>query len=329
MVRRTLRQILAAAIVLTVVVVSATPSFGQIPARFYWKSLMGGRAVPFMGLSVEGNANPFDLAQTVLPDASVQVEATMAIAGYARLFTLFDRAGFAAVLVPVGRLSGEASVFGRTFSKDASGFGDPLVEIGINLIGPDPIRNIPDLMRYEPGFSLDVIGDLAFPIGEYDSEEPLNLGQNRWYGRVGAPIVWQLGPWIPGRRTTLEFIPSLWFYSDNDDFVGHTLSTKPMFQLEGHFTRDLAEAGWASFDANWLAGGKAGLDGVEGDALNNVGVGFTLGFHINENLQLTTGYMASVNDDAPTDLRMDSFKVSLVFGWHPLVEGMNRLGGEP
>jgi len=36
----------------------------------------------------------------------------------------------------------------------------------------------------------------------------LNLGQNRWYGRVGAPIVWQLGAWVPGRRTPLEFLPA-------------------------------------------------------------------------------------------------------------------------
>jgi len=35
--------------------------------------------------------------------------------------------------------------------------------------------------------------------------------------------------------------------------------------------------------------------------------------------------MATVNDSDPTDLRMDGFKLSLVFGWHPLVEGMNRL----
>ena len=263
----------------------------------------------------------------MLPESSF--EATVAIVGYAQTFTLFDRAAMVAVLVPMGRLSGDATLGGLTFSEQGSGYGDPLVEFNLNLIGPDPIRNIPDLMRYEPGFSLDLIGDLAFPIGEYDSSQPLNLGQNRWYGRVGAPIVWQLGPWIPGRRTTLEFLPSLWFYSDNDDFVSQTLSTKPMFQLESHLTRDFVEALWGSLDVTWMTGGRASLNGMEGDALNNLGVGFTLGIHINENLQLTTGYIASVNDDAPTDLRMDSFKVSLVFGWHPLIEGMNRLGGGP
>ncbi len=70
------------------------------------------------------------------------------------------------------------------------------------------------------------------------------------------------------------------------------------------------------------------LDGVPGEELNNLGAGFTLGYHINDNPQLTAGYMATVNDEDPTDLRMDGFRVSLLFGWHPLVEGMKRLKAE-
>ena len=288
---------------------------------------MGGNGVPIIGMFLSGNANPIDPGHLVL-DASF--EANVALVGYARTFPLFDRAAHVALLAPMGRLSGEATVFGRTFSEDASGFGDPMFEIDLNLIGPKAIRNIPDLARYEPGFSLDVLVDLIIPIGEYDSEQPLNLGQNRWYGRVGAPIVWQLGPWVPGRRTTLEFIPSLWLYGDNDDFVGFKLSTDPMFQLEGHLTRDFHPHLWGSFDVNWMTGAKTSIDdGVPGDALNMLGLGFTLGYHINDNLQLTAGYIATINDSEPTDLRMDGFKVSLLFGWHPLIEQMKRLQGGP
>ena len=321
---RSLPLVLALAI--SWVAVGLTPASGQIPPRFYWKSLIGANAVPVIGMFLSGNANPLDPGHTVL-DGSF--EANVALVGYARTFPLFDRAAHVALLAPMGRLSGEATVFGRTFTEDASGFGDPTFEFDLNLIGPKAIRNIPELARYEPGFSLDVLADLIVPIGEYDSEEPLNLGQNRWYGRIGAPIVWQLGPWVPGRRTTLEFLPSLWLYGDNDDFVGRRLSTDPMFQLESHFTRDLTEHLWASFDVNWMTGGQASIDGVEGEPLDNVGVGITLGYHINDNLQLTAGYMATVNDSAPTDLRMDGFKVSLLFGWHPLIEAMKRLEGGP
>ena len=141
--------------------------------------------------------------------------------------------------------------------------------------------------------------------------------------------MWQLGPWVPGRRTTLEFVPSLWLYGDNDDFVGSKLSTDPMFQLESHFTRDLAKDLWASFDATWITGGRSTVGGDLGEKLNHGGVGLTLGYHINDNLQLTGGYMATVNDSAPTDLRIDGFKISLVYGWHPLIEGMKRTQGEP
>ena len=85
-----------------------------------------------------------------------------------------------------------ATFLGVNYNQDANGFGDPMAEVGINLIGPKAMKTIPELLRYEPKFSLDVIVDLAFPIGEYDSSQALNLGQNRWYGRVGAPIVWQM-----------------------------------------------------------------------------------------------------------------------------------------
>ncbi len=102
-----------------------------------------------------------------------------------------------------------------------------------------------------------------------------------------------------------------------------------MFQLEGHLTRDLAEDLWASFDLTWVTGAQASVNGFEGEDLDNFGLGFTLGYHINDNLQFTAGYMATINDSDPTDLRMDGFRISLIFGWHPLIEGMKRLQGEP
>lgn len=298
----------------------------QVPPRFYWKSLAGANAVPVIFQSMSGNANPIDPAHVVMPDASV--DANVLVAGYAKMLPLFDRTLTLAILEPMGRLSSETTVRGLSYNQDSTGFGDPMIEVGYNLIGPKAIRTIPDLLRYEPKFSLDVIGDLAFPIGEYDSDQALNLGQNRWYGRISAPTIWQIGPWVPGRRTTLEVQPSVWFFSDNNDYVGGTLSTQPMFQLEGHFTRDFTEHFWGSLDSTWMAGGKATVNGTTGKALNNVGVGFTLGYQINDNISLTAGYMATVNDSAPTDLKMDGFRISFTYGWHKIVEGQKRLKGE-
>ncbi len=61
----------------------------QLPARFYWKTLIGTNAVPVIGMSLSGNANPIDPSHTVLPNANIS--ATVAIGGYARVTEVFGR----------------------------------------------------------------------------------------------------------------------------------------------------------------------------------------------------------------------------------------------
>lgn len=299
-------------------------ALAQTPPRFYWKSLAGANAVPVIYQSISGNSNPLDPAHVVSPEA--EIDAEVAVVGMAKLLPLFDRTATVAFLLPVGRLSSSVNAVGQAFGESARGFGDPMLEFGINLIGPKAIMGIPDMIRYEPKFSLDLIADVAFPIGEYESERALNLGQNRWYGRVGAPIVYQIGSWVPGQRTTVEVLPSVWWFGDNDDFLGENLSTDPMFQLESHLTRDLTGTLWASLDATWMTGGASTIGaGEEGDSTDNLGVGFTLGYQVNDNLAFTFGYMSTVNDSEPADLQLDGFRISLTYGWHKVVEGQKRL----
>lgn len=290
-------------------------------ARFYWKTLVGTNAVPMIISSIGGNANPLDPSYGVIPDGNVQ--AALASAGYARIIHVGKRSGMISLLLPMGRLSSE--IAGNTTT--ARGYGDPLLQFGINVVGPKAIMAIPDMLRYKPGFSVDLIGSLAIPIGEYDPESPINIGQNRWYGRIGAPVVWQIGPWVPGRRTTVELLPAVWMFGDNTDFVGETLQTDPMIQLEGHITRDLMERLWASLDIISYSGGQATIGGNEQEALSNIGAGFTTGYMLNDNMQMTFSYSSTVNDQAPEDLNMDGFRLTFVYGWHDLVEGMRRLKG--
>ncbi len=299
----------------------------QVPARFYLKSLSDANAVPLIVESINSNANPFDPAHIVSPGANF--DATVGMFGYARTFSMFDRSATAAVIFPMGRVSGDVTVAGRNFSQSANGFGDPMLEFGFNFIGPSAQKNIPDTLRYEPGLSMDLLLDLALPIGEYDSNRPLNLGQNRFYGRVGLPTTIQLGPWVPGRRTTLEFVPSVWMFGTNNNYLGQTLKTDPLFQLDSHLTRDFTENIWGSLDATWLNGAKSSISGVSGKSLNSLGLGLTLGYTINDNVALTFGYKSTVNDNSSNSLKMDRFMISLVFGWHPLVEGAKRLKNQP
>jgi hypothetical protein len=292
-------------------------------ARFYWKGLVGTNAIPVIGNSLGGNANPMDPSYQVVPGSDFT--ATMSMAGYAKMLPVFKRSAFVSVIVPMGRISSNVSVNQLNTTTTARGFGDPMLQFAINIIGPKANMNIPDMLRYKPGFSMDIVGSLAVPIGSYDNTSALNIGQNRWYGRVGLPVVWQIGPWVPGKRTTIEFLPAIWLFSDNNDFVGKTMKTAPMYQLEGHITRDFMERIWGSLDVISYSGGKATVDDVEGNSLNNLGLGGTIGYQINDNLQLNVSYCSTVNDKDSEDLKMDGFRVTLLYGWHKLVEGMRRL----
>ena len=308
---------------LALTVLSTQQILAQMPARFYWKTLAGANGVPLIVESISGNTNPFDPSHNVNPGA--YVSGTMAMVGYAKFLPLFDRTAMISVIVPMGHITSEVVSTTVTSKETAKGFGDPMLEFNINIIGPKAQINLVDLMRYEPGFSLDLMMDIGIPIGEYNDTLALNLGGNRWFGRLGAPIIWQIGPWVPGRRTTLEFLPAVWLFGDNTDFLGQTMKTDPILQLDAHLSRDITHNFWASLDGAWFNGGKATIDTLEGTKLNNIALGITLGYQINENISLTFGYKSTINDDAADALKMDGFMVTLVYGWHPLIEGMKRL----
>jgi hypothetical protein len=295
--------------------------------RAYWKSLSGGSGVTFWAIDASGNSNPFDEAHVLDPDAAF--DANVALLGYHRSLDLFGRSSVASVLLPVGNLEGSLSGVPIDQGESASGYGDPMLQLDVNLVGAPAMTDLASLMRYEPKFTLDLLASLALPVGEYDESSALNLGQNRWYGRIGAPAMWTFGPWVPGERTTLEVLPALWWFTDNEDYQGsQTLETDPMLGIEAHLTRDLTETLWGSIDSAWFNGGESSLNGVSGLAVDNVGVGLTLGFQVSDNLSINTSYFTTIDDSGSDDLRGDEFRLMFTYGWHPLLEGMKRLAGE-
>lgn len=301
-----------------------TTANAQVPPRFYWKTLQGTNAIPIIAMSTSGNTNPLDPSYHFDPSASLSAD--VAIAGFAKIMPFGKKAGMLALLVPMGRIEGEVNVGAFTGREVSSGFGDPMVEFNMNLIGPPPIMNLPDLLRYEPGFSLDMIVDVAIPIGQHDKAQSLNLGQNRWYGRVGFPMIWQIGPWIPDRRTTFELFPSVWFFQDNSEYVSGYIETDPTIEIEAHLTRNFTSRIWGSVDATYIKTGDNTIDGITISGSDMPTAGFTLGYQLNDSMQLTFGYKSTFgNDSTSSDIQLSTFSISFVAGWHPLIEGVNRL----
>lgn len=304
-----------------------TVAFAQVPPRFYWKTLQGTNAVPVIAMSTSGNTNPLDPSH--FSSSSASLSADIALAGFAKMMPIGKKAGMLAVLVPMGRIEGDLAAGPTLIRESTSGYGDPMFEFNMNLIGPPPISNLPDMLRYEPGFSMDLVVDVAIPIGQYDNSQSLNLGQNRWYGRIGTPLIWQLGPWIPEKRTTLEVFPSVWVFGDNDDFVGQNLSSDPTIEVETHLTRNFTSRFWGSIDATWISTGDATIGSTTTSGTDMFIAGFTLGYQLNDSMQMTLGYKSTLNNEsASDDLRLSTFSLSFVAGWHRLLEGAKRLSAE-
>lgn len=312
-------------------------------ARTYWHSLAGANAVNFWYINASANANPLDPGKVVLPESDF--DANLGLLGVHKELALFGRALRLSALVPVGEMSVDTntqdpSTGAKSTSRDsARGVGDPGLQFAINLYGTPAMMNLADMVRYEPVFTLDLLATLNFPIGQYDDEETVNLGQHRWYGRIGVPMAYTFAPWIPwapGQRTTLEVFPALWIFGDNEDFYNPatqdqaTLSTDPMLQFETHLTRDITESFWISADLMWLVGADSNLGGpltdfIEDKSIDRLAIGPTLAFQVNDSLTLSASYSTTVNDSDSGKFSGNEFRLAITYGWHPLVEGMQRL----
>lgn len=56
------------------------------------------------------------------------------------------------------------------------------------------------------------------PTGDYQNDRLVNIGTNRWTFRAGLPTTVRLSPnWSPGKTTTFEILPSVDFYTPNND----------------------------------------------------------------------------------------------------------------
>ncbi len=306
-------------------------------ARAYWKTREGTQGVSFQYLRLDLNA---ESTQQFAPGqyiyANSDIEGSLVIANWMRHMTLFGRPSSFSVgiaggdidvdvtasaptqFVPIGKTAGVA------FNQSASGFADPIVQLDVNLFGTPPLKSNVDLLNYEPTLTIDVAWMLGFPVGKYDDEKLVNLGQNRWFGRIALPTKYHFGAFAPGYMTSLEFIPSIWLFAENDDFINQKMENDPMYQMEAHLTHDFTPSFWGSLDLLYRDGFQTEIDGVDvGDDINIGDLGFTLSYQINDNMSIRTGFSSNVFGD--DDLDNSIFRLQFVYGWNQANENAKNL----
>ncbi len=306
-------------------------------ARAYWKARDGTQGVSFQYLRLDLNADDtkqFAPGQYIYPNADI--EGSLFIAAWVRHMTLLGRPSSFSVgiaggdvdvnvntkvptqFIPVGKTAGVA------FNQSASGFADPVIQLDVNLFGTPPLKSNVDLLNYEPTWTLDLALMLGFPIGKYDDDKLVNLGQNRWFGRVAVPFKYHFGVFAPGYMSSFEVVPSVWLFAENDDFINQKLENEPLWQLEAHLTHDFTRSFFGSLDLLYRGGFQSEIDGVDvGDELDIGNLGFTLSYQVTDNMAIRTGYSSNVFGD--NDLDTSMFRLQFVYGWHKATESAKKL----
>jgi len=277
----------------------------------------------------------FDPSHFIYPNSDA--EANIFIVSYAYHFTMFSRPSIFALnlvggsadvnvntnLVPLEYLPPGITP-GDSFGQSASGFGDPTVQLDVNLFGTPPLKSTVDLVNYEPTWTIDAAVMLAVPIGQYDEDRLINIGLNRFYGRFALPMKYHFGAFADGYKTSIEVTPSVWFFLQNDDFIGHTLENDPLWQVEAHVTHDFTRSFSASLDLLYRTGFQSEIDGVEvGDEITVGNIGLTLNYQLKNNFAIRAGYSSNLFGDDGLDNSV--VRLQLVYGWHTLMENVGKL----
>jgi hypothetical protein len=307
-------------------------------ARAFWKGRAGTELFAFSYLRWDINASDsqqFDPAHFIYPNSDI--EASVFLAMWGRHFTLFNRPSMFSVALAGGNVDVEVDTTaippsflppgvnpGDSYSQSASGYADPNVSLLINLFGTPPLKSNVDLLNYEPAWTLDAQVMLALPIGEYDRNQAVNLGLNRWWGRIAFPIKYHYGVFSPGYMSSFELTPSVWLFADNDDFVGQTLKNDPLWQVEAHLTHDFTSRFFASLDALYRNGFQTEINGTPmGDDVDVGNVGFTFSFQVTDNFTIRTSYLSNVLGDDKLDNSI--LKMMFAYGWNRANENAKKL----
>ena len=307
-------------------------------ARAYWKGREGTNVVSFQYLNLNAQASgsqQFDPASFIYPNADT--EANVMIGNYARHLTILNRASSFSVnvvggsvdvdvntsLVPPGFLPPGVTP-GDSLRQSASGFGDPSVQLDVNLLGTSRLKSTVDLVNYEPTITVDAAALLAFPLGEYDKDKLVNMGLNRWYGRFALPMKYHFGTFAPGYMSSFELTPSVWLFAENDEFVGQKLENEPLWQVEAHLTHDFTRSFFGSLDLLYRGGFQSEINGVKAGGKVDIGdLGFTLNYQATDNINIRTSYSSNVFGDS--NLNTSLIRIQFVYAWHRLTENMKKL----
>ena len=268
---------------------------GEIEPRSYVNTpvginfLLAGYAYSDGGLSTSGSS----------PIKDAQLKMHTGVLAYARTLDLWGKSGKFDVILPYSQLSGSAMVAGQPRERFISGLNDPRFRFSVNFYGA-PALSLPEFANYQQDTIIGASVQVSAPLGQYDQDKLVNLGNNRWFVKPDLGISKAWGP------LSIELSTGVIFFSKNGDyFGGKTLEQDPVSSTQVHVTYDLGRGVWVALSGTYDYGGRTTIDGVRSDDLqNNWRGGATLAMPVNRNNSIKLFASTGVQTIAGTDFKL-------------------------
>lgn len=243
-----------------------------------------------------------------LPITNPDLDTSSAVIAYARVLDLWGMSAKFDAIVPYTWLSGTADYKGETVSRKVNGFANSAFRLSINLYGA-PALTLKEFADWEQDLIIGASIRVIAPLGQYDDERLVNIGNNRWSFKPEIGISKALGPW------TFEVAGGATFYTDNDNFFGgNRLAQDPIYSLRGHVIYGFPSGVWTSFDATYFTGGRTTLNGVlNSDLQQNWRLGATLALPMDR--QNSIKFYASSGVSSRTGNDFDLIGIAWQYRW--------------
>jgi len=277
---------------LALLLATAQADAGEIEPRAYVNTpvgvnfLLAGYAYSDGGLATPGSS----------PIKDAQVTMNTGILAYARALDVWGNSGKFDVIVPYSELSGTAQVSGQPRERNVSGFLDPRCRFSVNFYGA-PALSLEEFPGYRQDVLIGASIQVSAPLGQYDEDKLVNLGNNRWFIKPDIGISKAWGDF------TLELSTGVTFFTDNDDYFGGKRQEQdPVYNGQFHATYNFGRGLWTALSGTYDNGGRTTVDGLpSSDYQNNSRMGVTIALPVNRNnslkLYASTGIHTSAGND--------------------------------
>jgi Putative MetA-pathway of phenol degradation len=245
----------------------------------------------------------------VLQIQDARVEMQTAVVGWTRYFALWDRTARIDVVVPLQSGDWDGLVGGLPRSVSRDGLADPVVRLSANLAGAPALsgKEFAEFRaQHREQTSLGAALELHLPLGEYQEDKLINLGQNRFTISPQLGLLHTSGEW------SFELTGSAYFFTANDEFFnGNELEQDPLYATQAHVVKLFGQDWWVAAGAAYAWAGESTINGVrKGDDKSNLISGASFGLRLDAAQSLRLGY---IRTDTLNDLGSDTD--SFVLGW--------------